>query len=221
MWGFIPKIYIATLKNSKRILKVKKALKSLGIDKNMVEFNYQKVPFVKSTKTRTISCTDNHQQIYRKGKDKPFILVFEDDIYSKHGLEMIKTQLNNVKHFIKKNKDWDIIYLGHVYMISKKGMKKMSRYTPKEIYKIGNDYYPSFYKLISPEGGGIDTFMAFKSHMGELNSYCLYPQIIYQYSIFAFEFFSDISQLYTKYFNINQLVIIIFIILWYICVTSI
>ena len=203
-WNFIPKIYIATLCNSKRIPIVTKSLDDMGV-KNY-EFNYQTPPLVKNRVNVTLSCSDNHLQIYKKAlnENHPFICVFEDDVFTERKSSELPIILKNIERFVKTN-DWGILYLGyfpwkigrecqemvyesiswctHAYLITRDAMKLMCRYSPEQMLKIGRMSVPSVFDIIFPEGGGIDTFMAQLAYRNKIKSHCVYPMLIEQNSI--------------------------------------
>ncbi len=205
IWSFIPKIYVATLENSKRISQVSKDLSVMGVSN--YEFNYQIPPRVKTLENITLSCTDNHLQVYRKALEKnyPFICVFEDDVYiSPSQRRRMQKVLVQVKRFIESH-EWDVVYLGnfpwktgkekvkgihegifwctHAYLISERGMKYMLQYSPEQILKIGRTAVPSSFDMFFREGGGIDTFLAYSSIRNKLRSYAVVPLLVEQSSI--------------------------------------
>lgn len=201
-WSFIPKIYVATIENSKRISSVTESLQRMGV-KNY-EFNYQIPPTVKNLKNITLSCTDNHLQIYKKAVEGnySFVCIFEDDVFTT--CTDIPKVLKNIKKFIETY-DWDILYLGqfpwkigkyiendiyesiswctHSYLINRKTMLKILNYSPEQIMTIGRIAVPTVYDMVFREGGGIDTFLAQLAYRNKIKSYCLHPMFIEQNSI--------------------------------------
>jgi GR25 family glycosyltransferase involved in LPS biosynthesis len=198
-------VYVATVVNSKRIPQVSKDLSTMGVTD--YEFNYQVPPAVKNFVNITLSCTDNHLQIYRKALERrfPYICVFEDDVYIPPShLPRVREVLSRVKQFIQSD-DWDLIYLGnfpwkigaekgrgihegvfwctHAYIISERGMRYMLKYSPEEMMKIGRTAVPSSFDMVFREGGGIDTFLAYSSVRNRLKSYAVVPMLVEQSSI--------------------------------------
>lgn len=205
-WRFIPKIYIATLEKSRRIPQVEKDLCTMGIQH--YEFNYQIPPLVKNLHNVTLSCTENHLQIYTKAlKEKlPFICVFEDDVYIPPShLHRIKKVLLQIENFIRTTHDWDIIFLGnfpwkigneksegiyegvfwctHSYLISERGMRYMLQYSPSQMMEIGRKAVPSVFDMFFREGGGIDTFLAYSTTRNKIKSFAVVPMLVEQLSI--------------------------------------
>lgn len=202
-WEFIPRIYIATLENSKRIPQVQVDLRKMGIKD--YEFNFQTPPSVKSHESATLSCTDNHLQIYRKALQKgyPYICVFEDDVFI-NDLNRVKEVLLDIQNFIHRN-EWDLIYLGHfpwklgervsktlyqsvswcthAYLISQRAMRYMTHFSPKTMLDVGRLAVPTAFDLFFKEGGGIDTFLAYSTTRGKLKSFAVSPLLIEQSSI--------------------------------------
>lgn len=208
MWSFIPRIYVATLVSSDRLSSLQLEFDKAQIPRDRLEFNYQLSPLIKSFENGTLSCTDNHQQIYRKAlkANFPFICIFEDDVYFE--IESLREVLLEVKKFISLNNNWDFLYLGnfpwkvgdtlsgyqyirensiswctHAYLISQRGIRFMLRRTPEQILKCGRLVVPTLFDMVFREGGGIDTFMAYYASRGILKSYTVSPMIVYQHSI--------------------------------------
>jgi hypothetical protein len=216
MFSFIPEIFIASVRGSPRIPIVRAEMMRLGIDKYTI--HEQEPPVITDPKKRTeavtLSCTENHLSIYQKGMKHPYILVLEDDVYIPFDRIDIFFILDEVRKFIQSN-DWDIFYLGHfpwmikkispdigesiswcthAYFISQRAMKYISRYKPREILQIGRLIVPGVFPFLFPEGGGIDTFMAYCAHKKYLKSHCSIPMLVYQYSIPRWKLKADIAQ---------------------------
>ena len=95
-------------------------------------------------------CFNSHLQVCQKAlrENHPFILVFEDDIRIRL---FQQKQIDAINQFLKKKKDFDILYLGliiskmwfcgfkrivrakgagaHAYILSRQGMEKLSTYS--------------------------------------------------------------------------------------------
>ena len=201
-WGFIPQIFIASVEGSHRLPLIAKEMERIGI--NSYTINKQIPPAKKTFENITKSCSDNHLQIYQQGKHHPFICVFEDDIYIDN-LKDIVPVLQEVHSFIKTNKSWDFLFLGHfpwkigkkysnrihesiswcthAYLISQKGMEFMLKFSPEDMMKTGRLAVPVLYDIIFKDAGGIDTFIAYNSYRNKLNSYAVVPMLVKQYSI--------------------------------------
>lgn len=200
-WNFIPRVYVATLQNSPRIPLVCKSLQNMGVSN--YEFNFQIPPVNKTFENITLSCTDNHCQIYRKAlkNNYPFICVFEDDVFTTSS----SISLKDIEDYIILNKDWDIIFLGnfpwkigkkvykslndgifwcaHSYLISRKCMEYMLKYSPEQMMKIGRLAVPAVFDMFFKEGGGIDTFIAYSVYRGFIKNVAVVPMIIEQSSM--------------------------------------
>jgi hypothetical protein len=168
------------------------------------QINYQTPPVVKNIETISQSCTDNHHQIYRKSLHLPYVCVLEDDV-SFPDIPKFWEAWRQVLHFCQSDTNWDFIYLGHfpwkigkkiigliyesvswcthAYIISNRGMKYMLKYTPQQIMNIGRLAVPSYFDYCFPEGGGIDTFMAYSTYIGKTRSLAVVPMVVTQYSI--------------------------------------
>ncbi len=199
-WNIFPAVYVATVKGSGRIETVKKELDRVGLKNYFL--NEQIPPIEKSFENITLSCTDNHQTIYRRALEQkyPYICVFEDDVYFE------QLPFDKIYKFIETS-GWDILYLGHfpwkigdklkkhpgiyksyswcthAYVISKSGMEKMLKHTPTQMMEIARIGVPVIANMVFKECGGIDTYMAYQSYRGNLATYCLYPMVVFQYSI--------------------------------------
>ena len=208
-WSFIPSIYVATIENSQRIPVVLQELKRAGISNP--KLNHQIPPLEKTFENITLSCSDNHQQIYRDAisRNYPYICVFEDDVYfSKDFFQ--NDYLSKIKRFVVSN-GWDLLYLGHfpwklgselqrhpgiffsiswcthAYIISRSGMLKMLQYTPIQMMDIARTGVPVIANLLFKDCGGIDTYIAYQTYRGKLNSFAVYPMFVYQHSIHDWE----------------------------------
>lgn len=207
-WSALPKIYVATVVNSGRIPQVRKELNRVGIDN--VEYNFQipPPPELRTFENITLSCTDNHQQIYRKALRSgcPYVLIFEDDVYFTDNIQHINESIRKILAFAN-TPGWDFIYLGHfpwkigeqmkkhpgiyrsiswcthAYMISRSGMEKMLEHTPRQIMDLARVGVPAMANAMFKECGGIDTYIAYQTFRNKFNSYCIYPMLVYQYSI--------------------------------------
>lgn len=212
-WDFIPATFIATVQGSGRIPQVSKELDRVGLTR--YQFNYQVPPSEKTFVNITLSCTDNHQQIYRRGLEGgyPFILVLEDDAYFPNPI----VDLDKVAAFAA-TPGWDFFYLGHfpwkigerirkyphvyrsiswcthAYLISAQGMKKMLVHTPSQMMDIARVGVPAMAQMVFKECGGIDTYIAYQSYLGKLSSFALVPMMIYQYSIPGWKNKADAAQ---------------------------
>lgn len=218
VWDFIPKTFVATVQNSKRIPIVEKELKRIGI--NNYELNEQVPPEKKTHLTVTLSCTDNHLQIYRKALSKgyPFICVLEDDIFIEN-IKDIPIAMNNVRQFISKE-DWDFIYLGHfpwiigkevfpriregtfwcthAYLINERTMRYMLKYSSEDILRIGRLAVPTLFDMFFKEGGGIDTFIAYSGLRNRMKIHSVVPMLIQQYSISRWSQKAKLAQLCSR-----------------------
>ncbi len=208
LFSFIPRIFVATVKNSARIPRVTAELSRIGI-RNFV-LNQQTPAAVSDLEGRTLSCTENHLQIYRQALQYPYVAIFEDDVY------VTDTSRLEIIRECQTLKDWDFIFLGHfpwkigkrvtenlresvswcthAYLISNRAMRKMLEYTPREIMESGRISTPTLFDLFFSEGGGIDTFIAYKTHTGVFKSYAFYPMLFYQYSISRWELKARVAE---------------------------
>lgn len=228
-FAFIPRIFVATVKGSERIPRVTSELVRLGI--RDFSFNQQTPALEKTLVSRTLSCTDNHLQIYRQALQYPYIAVFEDDVY------VVDTEQLRVVQECQELSDWDFIFLGHfpwkigkkvtahlhemvswcthAYLISNRAMRKMLEYTPEQILEIGRMSTSTFFDLFFPEGGGIDTFIAYKTCAGEFKSYGFYPMLFYQYSISNWELKARVAErVCMGGWWVNKILIPLWIIYW-------
>jgi len=221
VWSFIPQIYIATLENSKRIPEVRKDLTRMGVTN--YEFNYQIPPKVRSYVNVSLSCTDNHLQIYRKAllRGYKYICVFEDDVFiDPSNLRKISSVLQNVQRFIESGEDWDVLYLGHfpwkigtevasgicesiswcthAYFITERAMRYMLRYSPEDMMKIGRLAVPSIFDMFFIEGGGIDTFLAYSATRNRIKSHAVYPMLVEQSSIAKWSTKAKLAERFSK-----------------------
>jgi hypothetical protein len=218
-WSFIPRIYVATIENSKRIRQVQKDLSDMGVVN--YEFNYQVPPVVKSYVNVSLSCTDNHLQIYRKALrcGYKYVCVFEDDVFTRTR-EKIPFVLQNVKKFVESTVNWDVLYLGHFpwkigkevsqgicesiswcthsYLITDKAMRYMLRYSPEDMMKIGRLAVPSIFDMFFIEGGGIDTFLAYSAYRNKIHSHAVFPMLIEQSSIAKWSMKAKLAQRFSK-----------------------
>lgn len=187
--------------NSKRIPQVTKDLSRMGITD--FEFNTQTPPQIKNHINATLSCTDNHLQIYRKALANGYqrICVFEDDVFVSSLNQNIFQEIND---FLDTHV-WDILYLGHfpwkigkkvhkfihesiswcthAYIINEKTMRYMCKYTPQNMLDIGRLAVPYAFNMFFKEGGGIDTFLAYSASRNRIKSYAVVPLLVEQSSI--------------------------------------
>lgn len=205
-WNFFPGIYVATVTGSGRIPQVSKELNRVGVTN--FTLNRQIPPKEKTFENITLSCTDNHQQIYRDALQKglPYICVFEDDVYFTDPPKEIRKSLQKIAKFVN-TPGWDFLYIGHfpwkigakmrnypgifksiswcthAYVISNSGMQKMLEHTPEQMMQIARVGVPVIANMMFKECGGIDTYIAYQTHRGKFESFCLYPMFVFQYSI--------------------------------------
>jgi GR25 family glycosyltransferase involved in LPS biosynthesis len=213
-WDFIPRTFVATVQNSKRIPIITNELKRIGITN--YEFNEQIPPPKKTHLTVTLSCSDNHLQIYRKAlsKNYSFICVLEDDVFIKN-MKDISFVMKNVRQFIEQG-DWDIIYLGHfpwmigkevfprlrkgvfwcthAYLINERAMRYMLKYSPEDMLKIGRLAVPTLFDMFFKEGGGIDTFIAYSGIRNRIKIHAVVPMLIQQTSIDNWSLKANLAQ---------------------------
>lgn len=244
MWDFIPKIYVCTV-DTADVKKIEnKLVSTFKIPKNKLHFNVMpkgncKIKDKNSIKqlcslytkenvvTKTLSCTENHLTVFKNAVENkyPFILVFEDDV------DLLETELKEPlllsNKFIKSNKDWDLLYLGHLpfylgsefkalgkykilncvswsthaYFISEKYMKKLVNFTSEQMLNMSAEKLNNKFllsKLLN--SGGIDTFYVIDNN----KCYALHPQIATQTSILSYKNCAK----FFEFFNYNFKVIL-------------
>lgn len=238
-WSFIPKVYITSLIHSKRIPILEKNLAKMGV--NDYEINLQVLPKVRTSRSFSESVTDNHQQVYRKALSKgyPFICVFEDDVFSKD--PQINEHLQEIKHFLNSDIDWDLLYIGHFpfsmgeplllypkirpcvswcahgYLISSRAMKFMCQFTPSDIYRLGQLSVPLLCSWVFPEVGNLDTVIAHYASRGKLKSYAYSKMFVLQSSLRFFEPLGKFAQFMTIRGGGNTfgpLLLILWVVVW-------
>jgi GR25 family glycosyltransferase involved in LPS biosynthesis len=232
---------VATLQKSSRIKTVTDELAKHGLTD--FEFNIQSPPLVRTIETVTLSCSDNHQQIYRKAlaKNYSYICVLEDDVYFTGQVPNI----SEIKNFLH-SKNWDFLFFGHFpwsirkynlhsknriefnsifrsiswcthgYAISNTGIKKMLKWSPKEMMTIARQGMPISLKLLFMEQGGIDSFIAYKTAIHEFQSFCVYPMFIFQHSIPNWKIMAQIAEYFSYWLDYwpNKVGCLLFIIIW-------
>lgn len=251
MWDFIPKIYVCTV-DTANVKKIKnKLVSTFKIPENKLHFNIMprgncKIKDRNSIKklcnlytkedvvTKTLSCTENHLVVFKHAVENkyPFILVFEDDV------ELLETDLKEplllAKRFIKSNKDWDLLYLGHLpfylgdefkalgkykilncvswfthaYFISEKYMKKLVNFTPEQMLNMSSEKINNKFNLSKfLNSGGIDTFYVVDNN----KCYTLYPQIATQTSVISYKNCAKFFEFFN--YNFDVILTLLFLIL--------